>query len=113
VHKALIERTLKDRIVGHISRDATAIEAREKPVKVVPEARFQHETPEPPKRKRGRPKKGEVVVEQPRRLERQGAMSLAQMIGDLPRHCAVATKRNAKGHTTSWIAPDLIPCALK
>jgi len=28
VHKALIERTLADRLVGHISRDATAIEAR-------------------------------------------------------------------------------------
>jgi hypothetical protein len=34
VHEALIKRTLKDRLVGHISRDATAIEAREKPVRV-------------------------------------------------------------------------------
>ncbi len=99
VHKALIERTHKDRLVGHISRDATAIEAREKPVKV--------EAPEPPKRKRGRPKNGEVVVKEPRRLERQGAMCLAQMIGDLPKHCAVGTKRNAKGHTTSWIGYKL------
>ena len=31
VHEALIVRTHKDRLVGHISRDATAIEAREKP----------------------------------------------------------------------------------
>ena len=29
VHEALIERTLADRLVGHISRDATAIEVRE------------------------------------------------------------------------------------
>jgi hypothetical protein len=32
VHAALIERTQKDRLVGHILRDATAIEVREKPV---------------------------------------------------------------------------------
>ena len=42
VHEALIKRTHKDRLVGHISRDATAIEARAKPVKVA--------TPEMPKR---------------------------------------------------------------
>jgi hypothetical protein len=34
VHAALIKRTHQDRLVGHISRDATAIEAREKPVKL-------------------------------------------------------------------------------
>jgi hypothetical protein len=33
LHEALIEQTYTDRLVGHISRDATAIEAREKPVK--------------------------------------------------------------------------------
>jgi transposase len=100
VHEALIKRTHKDRLVGHISRDATAIEAREKPVKVA--------TPEVPKRKRGRPKKGEVVEKkEPRRLERQPAMSLAEMLRDLPKHCAVGTKRNAKGHTTSWIGYKL------
>ena len=34
VREALIKRAYKDYIVGHISRDATAIEAREKAVKV-------------------------------------------------------------------------------
>src|ERR1700680_2343771 len=39
LHEALIKRTHEDRLVGHISRDATAIEAREKPVKTAaPEA---------------------------------------------------------------------------
>ena len=51
VHEALIKQTHKDRLVGHIARDATAIEAREKPVRAVPA------TGERPKRKRGRPKK--------------------------------------------------------
>jgi hypothetical protein len=99
VHEALITRMLKEHLVGHIARDATAIEAREKPVKV--------EAPEAPKRKRGRPKKGEVVEKKPRRLERQTDMSLSEMLSDLPKHCAVGTKRNAKGHTTSWIGYKL------
>jgi hypothetical protein len=38
VHEALIQKTHKDRLVGHISRDATAIEARERPVKAQPAA---------------------------------------------------------------------------
>jgi hypothetical protein len=99
VHEALIKTTHAERLVGHISRDATAIEAREKPVKIEP--------PETPQRKPGRPKKGEVVEKEPRRLERQAGMSLPEMLSDLPKHCAVGTKRNAKGHTTSWIGYKL------
>jgi hypothetical protein len=100
LHEALIKRSHEDRLVGHISRDATAIEAREKPVKTA--------VPKPPKRKRGRPRTGEVVEKkEPRRLERQADMSLAKMLADLPRHCAVGTKRNAKGHKTSWIGYKL------
>jgi hypothetical protein len=104
IHEALIKRTYEDRLVGHISRDATAIEAREKPVKTAPPAAS---TAARPKRKRGRPRQGEVVEKEPRRLERQGEMSLAEMLADLPKHCAVGTKRNAKGHTTSWIGYKL------
>ena len=100
VHEALIKKTYKDCIVGHISRDATAIEAREKPVKV--------ETPKTLERKRGRPKKGEVVAKpEPRRLERQLGQTLPRMLADLPTHCNVGTKRNAKGQTTSWIGYKL------
>ena len=106
LHEALIKRSHEDRLVGHISRDATAIEAREKPVKTAaPEAST---SVQPPKRKRGRPKKGEAVEKkEPRRLERQADMSLAEMLSDLPTHCAVGIKRNAKGHTTSWIGYKL------
>jgi hypothetical protein len=104
VHEALIKKAYKGHIIGHISRDATAIEAREKPVKIKAA-----ETPkDAPKRKRGRPKKGEVVVPpEPRRLERQLGQTLEQMLADLPTHCSVGTKRNAKGHTTSWIGYKL------
>jgi hypothetical protein len=102
VHEALIKKTHKDRLVGHIARDATAIEVREKPVRAAPAA------PETPKRKRGRPKKGEVIAKPvPRRLARQTGMTLAEMLADLPSCCDVGTKRNAKGHTTSWIGYKL------
>ena len=101
VHEALIKKTHADRLVGHISRDSTAIEAREKPVKV------EASEPTEPKRKRGRPRKGEVVVKEPRRLERQASMTLPRMLAELPTHCAVGAKRNAKGHTESWIGCKL------
>ena len=51
-HAALIRNTHHDRLVGHLCRDSTAIEAREKPA-------AKEKTPPLPKRKRGRPKKGE------------------------------------------------------
>ena len=102
VHEALVKKTHKDRLVGHIARDATAIAAREKPVRAVPAA------PATPKRKRGRPKKGEVVAKpERRRLELQVGQTLSQMLADLPTCCNVGTKRNAKGHTTSWIGYKL------
>src|SRR5208283_2446795 len=103
LHDALIEETHADRLVGHISRDSTAIEAREKPVKSA-----EPKPPAQPKRKRGRPGKGEVrPIEPPRRIERQLGMTLPAMLKDLPQHCDVGTKRNAKGHQESWIGYKL------
>ena len=99
VHEALIEKTMGEHLVGHISRDATAIEAREKP-QPKPKA-------EKPKRKRGRPRKGEERPRERRRVQRQLKMTLPQMLDDLPKACDVGTKRNAKGHTVSWIGYKL------
>lgn len=103
LHAALVEATQKERLIGHISRDATEIEAREKPVPAVVEA-----TPAQPKRKRGRPKKGEVVPPpEPTRIERQREMTLEEMLDDLPRACNVGTKKNSKGYKESWIGYKL------
>ena len=100
LHQALIEATQGERLVGHIARDSTAIEAREQTVRGKP-------APPRPKRKRGRPKKGEARPTPPlrerRRLERQGEMSLA----DLPRACTPGVKQNAKGYRTHWIGYKL------
>jgi hypothetical protein len=108
LHEALIQETHADRLVGHISRDSTAIEAREKPVKVEkPEAKPEE------KRKRGRPRKGDIRPPPPSsRIERQRDMakegqSAAAMLADVPRHCDVGAKRNAKGHQETWIGYKL------
>ena len=102
VHEALIRQALEDRIVGHISRDATAIEGHEKPHRAE-----KPETAAPtdkPKAKRGRPRKGEqrLPTKEPSRIERQAGMTLARMLADLPRGCNIGCKRNAKGHQESW-----------
>ena len=50
-------------VIGHVSRDSTAIEAREKVMRKDKE--------EKPRRRRGRPRKGEEKSREPKRLERQ------------------------------------------
>jgi hypothetical protein len=103
LHAALIEATQKERVVGHISRDSTEIEAREKPVRTPVAA-----APVKEIRKRGRPKKGdEPPPPEPTRLERQAGMTLEQMLDDLPRDCNVGTKKNSKGYKESWIGYKL------
>src|SRR4030095_9106041 len=95
VHQALIEKTQQDRLVGHISRDSTAIAAREKPLR-------RQRPVESPKRKRGRPKKGEEKPPQPTRLQRQAGMSLREMVQDLPAACDVGAKKNSTGNLEYW-----------
>ena len=91
LHETLIARTMDGHLVEHISRDATAIEAREKPAPKPKAAKPKR------RRKRGRPRKGEARAKEPSRLERQLTMSLPQMLADLPRACDVGAKRNAIG----------------
>ena len=59
------------------------------------------------KRRRGRPRKGERQAKEPRRLERQAAMTLEEMLKDLPKVCDIGVKLNAKGHQESWIGYKL------
>ena len=95
LHESFIKNRYKDEIVGHNSRDSTAIDAREKPLK--------KETIKKTPKKRGRPKKGEVRIKEPTRIEKQAAgMDLSDMLDDLPQVCDVGTKKNSKGYKTSW-----------
>lgn len=101
VHATLIEKYEKPRLVGHISRDATAITAREKAAKKVKKAK-----PEA-KPKGGRRKKGEAALKPLTRLEQQQSMTLAEMLADLPSGCDCGTKRNSKGHPSYWVGYKL------
>ena len=98
LHEALVRRTMKDHLVGHISRDATAIESREKPV---PKAQAR------PKRQRGRPRKGEERPKELTRLQRQLTMTLPEMVDELPKACDVGVKKNAKGALETWVGYKL------
>ena len=101
LHQALIENTMQDHLVGHVSRDSTAIVGRE-------QATPKPQQPAKPKFKRGRPRKGEQRPKpEPRRLERQPEMTLSQMLADLPGVCDVGVKRDAQGYQESWIGYKL------
>lgn len=101
IHARMVCDQRGQQLVGHVSRDATAIEGCEKPV---PKA------PAPPKvpAKRGRPAKGEVrPPAPPKRLDLQPGRTLAENLADLPTACAVGCKRNSKGHQECWIGYKL------
>jgi IS5 family transposase len=105
VHEALIRSQLGDQIIGHIARDATEIEAREKPArkaKLVASC----EMPTEPK-KRGRPKKGEERPKAPTRIECQVAQTAEQSRAELPTACDVGSKKNSKGYKETWIGYKL------
>lgn len=110
VHEVLVERSLKPELIGHISRDSTAIEGREKPAKKPKRGK---KAP----RKRGRPAKGEKrEPKEQKRLEKQQSQSVEEAIKELPVLCDVGTKKNSKGHKESWIGyklhADINDCGL-
>jgi Transposase domain (DUF772)/Transposase DDE domain len=97
-HQELIRTHLGSEIIWHVATDGTAIEAREKAFK---EAK---ETNETPKRKRGRPRKGEEAPPpEPTRLWRHLEGTLANNLIDMPEvRCNHGCKKNSQGHTDYW-----------
>jgi hypothetical protein len=91
LHAALIEGTQRARLIGHIARDSTAIEAREK-------------FPEPKPKKANyqkRPKRAKAA-ERGSRMERQRKQPLSQQLAGLPVNCSIGTKKSSKGHQQYW-----------
>ena len=101
IHEHLVKTHAGPTLVGHVSRDATAIEAPERPApKPAPAAKAPC--------KRGRPKRGEVRAPAPlKRVELQPARTLAENLADLPTRLRRGGKRNSKGHQESWIGYKL------
>jgi hypothetical protein len=120
VHEALIIEHLSDELIGHLSRDGTAIEARERPARIeakapiapaepdlltAPKSEAISATPETPvlAKKRGRPRRGEARTpanESP--IRRQRKQTLTEMLKDIPIACDRGTKSNAQGYKESW-----------
>jgi len=105
VHEQLVRRHLQGHIIGHLARDATEIEAHEKPRR---RSSDDPPPPAPPKRTRGRPRKDEVLPPKPlTRIEQQRTQSLDEMRAALPIQCDVGVKRNSKGFKETWIGYKL------
>jgi hypothetical protein len=128
VHEALIADTQKDRLIGHISRDSTAIEAREKfpappestaeaAAKKKPKGADREKTGKPARRKMGpigsapryqrtgrkgsRKRKAKGAPET--RLEQQAkSTNMAQCLLELPTGCDIGAKKANNGATQYW-----------
>jgi hypothetical protein len=100
VHTALVDAHLSEELIGHVARDATAIEGNEKPLK--------KEKKDKAPKKRGRPKKGEVrEPKEKTRLAVQVNQSPAEALQDIPVSCDVGTKKNSHGYKETWIGYKL------
>lgn len=117
VHEALIKEHLGDELIGHISRDGTAIEARERPVKRTVQAeadllstatkaadsRTGKNRKASSGKRRGRPRRGKVrAPAKTSPIRRQRTQTLAQMLDEIPSTCERGTKSNAQGYKVSW-----------
>jgi len=95
VHDALVKKHLSSELIGHVSRDSTAITGREKPAKKI-------KAPQVAK-KRGRPAKGKKQPPaEPKRLKVQRTQTAQKAIAELPKVCNRGVKKNAKGFTETW-----------
>ena len=107
VHKALLREHLSEQVIGHISKDSTAIEGNERPQNkgINIKAAKEQGTKGQEKKKRGRPKKGEVRTEskQESRIQRQEKQTAEEALKELPTYCDIGCKKNAKGYTETWI----------
>jgi hypothetical protein len=117
VHETLIRETQQDRLIGHIARDSTAIEAREcfpetKPASQPP----QNAASQPPQSAASQPKKRgrrgadkrykggkrPRTVKENTRLHRQRTMKLPEMLAELPKVCNIGVKTSASGLQQHW-----------
>ena len=99
LHAALISATQKDRLIGHIARDSTAVVGRERFPAPPPGRRDK-----PTKKKRGpkpRPKRAKAA-DRGTLIERQRHMDLPRMLAGLSRECAIGVKTSADGNQRKW-----------
>lgn len=100
LHAVVIKTTQGGRLVGHIARDSTAIEARERVPEAVMEQKRQSKAPKP-KRKKGAHARAKAA-DRGTRIERQRHQKLDAMLAGLPRQCDIGAKANSRGHENYW-----------
>ncbi len=100
LHAGVIQATQGTRLIGHIARDSTAIQARERIPEELMEQKRRNKRPKP-KRKKGSHAKAKAT-ERGSRLERQRHQKLDRMLADLPRNCDIGAKANSQGHQNYW-----------
>lgn len=94
VHQALIKAMYKDKIIGHVVKDSTPLEAREKHLKKTDAKSRQKE--------RGKKYRKIKNGEPNRRQQQLEEKDLNKMIDDLPKLCDKGMKKSAQGYTTIW-----------
>ena len=116
LHAAVIEATQKERLIGHIARDSTAIPVRER----YPETAKQKKAKKAKKAGKGKDGKKKAAVSAPgrkgkkgcpkrvkaadrgTRIQRQRDQNLEVMLNELPRQCDMGAKMNSQGHEQYW-----------
>lgn len=94
-HEAVIKATQSQRLIGHISRDSTAIEARER----YPESPLGKVRRVSGKRRRTAKKK---VPSESRLIKQAAGSDGEQMMRELPVRCSLGVKKSSRGHQSYW-----------
>jgi hypothetical protein len=107
LHEAVVRATQKDRLIGHISRDSTAIHARERFPDPPRGPREKDQDPKAkkkakPKKKRTPRPKRQKAIERGSVADRQRYMTLPAMLAELSRKCAIGAKKGSQGNMQYW-----------
>jgi hypothetical protein len=115
LHATIIKEHLGEELLDNINRDATAIEAREKPDKERMQQLKETKAQKAAKKKAGAKKRGRpskqaqleptataTAIAPINVIEKQRAQSLEENLRALPNVCDVGTKCNAQGFKNSW-----------
>ncbi len=96
LHEALTRQSRQGQPIGHIARDSTAIEARERYPENPPPKVARQKYKRGPKPKRSTPRS------QRSRSEAQRGRAVLDMLAELPRHCSLRVQKSSKGYQQYW-----------
>jgi hypothetical protein len=119
LHEAVIAATQKERLIGHIARDSTAIAVRERFPETAEQKAARQEAKEEGREKKKKVKKakqGKAVrpqrspgsfaqakaADRGTRMQRQRHQKLERMLKELPRQCDIGAKKNSQGNEQYW-----------